>query len=48
MKKITTIVIDLAKKVFQVAVYNKHNVLKSNKAMNVKNMMRIVHQHPEA
>jgi transposase len=48
MKKITTIVIDLAKQVFQVAVYNKHGVLKSNKAMNVKSMMRLVHQHPEA
>jgi hypothetical protein len=30
MKKITTIVIDLAKKVFQVAIYNKHGVMKSN------------------
>lgn len=48
MKKITTIVIDLAKKVFQVAVYNKYGVQKSNKAMNEKQMMKVIHMHPEA
>jgi transposase len=48
MKKITTIVIDLAKKVFQVAVFNKHGVLKSNKALSQIKMMEVIHQHPEA
>lgn len=48
MKKITTIVIDLAKKVFQVAVYNKYGIQKSNKAMNAEQMMEVIHHHPEA
>jgi len=48
MKKLTTIAIDLAKKVFQVAVYNKYGNQKSNKAMNATQMMEVIHQHPEA
>jgi transposase len=38
MKNTTTISIDLAKNVFQVAVFNKHGKLKSNQKMNDKKM----------
>ena len=48
MKKTTTISIDLAKEVFQVAVFNKHGHLKYNKKMNAQKMAAIVAQHPEA
>ncbi len=48
MKKTTTISIDLAKNVFQVAVFNKHGKLKSNQKMNAKKMALFVAQHPEA
>jgi len=48
MKNTTTISIDLAKNVFQVAVFNKHGKLKSNEAMNSKKMVLLVAQHPEA
>ena len=48
MKNTTTISIDLAKNVFQVAVFNKYGKLKSNEAMNGKKMVLLVAQHPEA
>lgn len=48
MKNTTTISIDLAKTVFQVAVFNKYGKLKSNNKMNDKKMAIVVAQHPEA
>ncbi len=48
MKNTTTISIDLAKTVFQVAVFNKHGSLKSNQAMSARKMALLVAQHPEA
>ena len=48
MKNTTTISIDLAKNVFQVAVFNQHGKLKSNQAMNDRKMAQLVAQHPEA
>ena len=48
MKNTTTISIDLAKTVFQVAVFNKHGKLLSNKAMNRKQMVKCIANHPEA
>ncbi len=48
MKEHTTIVIDLAKTVFQVAVYNKFGKQKSNKAMSAKKMVETIVLHPEA
>ncbi|VAW84381.1 Mobile element protein, partial [hydrothermal vent metagenome] len=48
MKNTTTISIDLAKTVFQVAVFNKHGTLISNKAMNEKKVVLLVAQHSEA
>ncbi len=48
MKNTTTISIDLAKNVFQVAVFNKHGNLKSNQAMSSRKMALFVAQHPEA
>ena len=48
MKNTTTISIDLAKNVFQVAVFNKHGNLKSNQAMSSRKMALLVAQHPEA
>lgn len=48
MNNTTTIVIDLAKEVFQVAVFNKYGKQKSNKAMSAKKMQEIIIQHPEA
>ncbi len=48
MKITTTISIDLAKNVFQVAVFNKHGNLKSNQAMSSRKMALLVAQHPEA
>ena len=48
MKNATTISIDLAKNVFQVAVFNKHGNLKSNQAMSARKMALLVAQHPEA
>lgn len=44
----TTIVIDLAKTVFQVAVFTKYGKQKSNRAVNAKKMMEVIVQHPEA
>jgi transposase len=48
MKNTTTISIDLAKEVFQVAVFNKHGKLISNQAVNSKKMVRIIAKHSEA
>jgi transposase len=48
MKNTTTISIDLAKNVFQLAVFNKHGKLKSNQKMNSKKMAIVTAQHPEA
>lgn len=48
MKNTTTISIDLAKTVFQAAVFNKHGKLISNEAMSEKKMAILVAQHPEA
>jgi transposase len=48
MNNTTTITIDLAKNVFQVAVFNKYGKPISNKAMNDKKMVQRVTQHPEA
>ena len=44
----STITIDLAKTVFQVAFFNKHGVLKSNEAMSENKMLSFIVQHPEA
>lgn len=48
MNNTTTIAIDLAKNVFQVAVFNKFGKQLSNKAYNEKKMMVLITQHPEA
>jgi len=48
MNNTTTITIDLAKDVFQVAVFNKYGKVISNKAMSDKKMVLLVLQHPEA
>ena len=48
MKKTTTISIDLAKHVFQVAVFNKYGQLKSNQKLSEKKMTLLIAQHPEA
>ena len=48
MKNCTTITIDLAKDVYQVAVFNKFGKELSNKAMNSTKMRRLIAQHPEA
>lgn len=48
MNNTTTITIDLAKEVFQVAVFNKFGKIIANKAMSAKNMQHLVIQHPEA
>jgi len=48
MNNTTTITIDLAKDVFQVAVFNKFGVLKSNKAMPEKKVCEVAAKHPEA
>ena len=48
MKNTTTISIDLAKTVFQVAVFNKHGNLKSNQVMSGPKMAVLIAQHPEA
>ena len=48
MNNTTTITIDLAKEVFQVAVFNKFGKLIMNKAMSAKKMQQLVIQHPEA
>ena len=48
MKNSTTISIDLAKTVFQVALFNKYGVLKSNNKMSQAKMVQFINQHPEA
>lgn len=48
MKKTTTISIDLAKSVFQVALFNKFGKLISNKALSKVKMLQLIAQHPEA
>lgn len=48
MKNTTTISIDLAKDIFQVAVFNKHGKLISNQAMKSKKMVQLIAKHPEA
>ena len=48
MKNCSTITIDLAKLVFQVALFNKHGNLKSNEKLNEARMLAFVAQHPEA
>ncbi len=48
IKEATTISIDLAKNVFQVAVFNTHGNLKSNQTMSSRKMTIMVAQHHEA
>ena len=48
MKNTTTISIDLAKEIFQVAVFSKHGKLLSNQAVKSQKMLEIIAQHPEA
>ena len=48
MNNTTTITIDLAKEVFQVAILNKFGKVITNKAMSAKKMLHLVIQHPEA
>ena len=48
MNNTTTITIDLAKDVFQVAVFNKYGKELANKAVNSKKLQQWVSQHPEA
>ena len=46
MRNINTITIDLAKTVFQVALFNKFGKLKSNTKMNESKMVQFIAQHP--
>ncbi|MCU7886437.1 MAG: IS110 family transposase, partial [Candidatus Thiodiazotropha sp. (ex Lucinoma annulata)] len=48
MNNTTTITIDLAKEVFQVAVFNKFGKEIVNRGMNSKKLVQLVLQHPEA
>ena len=48
MQNVTTISIDLAKTVFQVALFNKYGVQKSNNKMSQAKMVLFIAQHPEA
>ncbi|PTQ19743.1 IS110 family transposase, partial [Vibrio sp. 10N.286.46.E10] len=48
MNKFNTISIDLAKSVFQVAVFNRHGKRKLNQAMSKKKMLTVISQHPGA
>lgn len=48
MKSTTTISIDLAKDIFQVAIFNKHGKLISNQAMKSQKMVQIIANYPEA
>ncbi|WP_316367754.1 IS110 family transposase [Candidatus Thiodiazotropha sp. CDECU1] len=48
MKNTTTITIDLAKDVFQVAVFNKFGKQLVNKDVNSKQLAKLVMQHPGA
>lgn len=44
----STISIDLAKSVFQVAVFNRHGKRMSNQAMSQKKMLMLIDQHPNS
>lgn len=46
MKNTTTICIDLAKTVQQVALFNKHGALKTSRKMKPEAMVEFVAQHP--
>jgi transposase len=48
MKNTSTITIDLAKTVFQVALFNSQGVFKSNTKMNEAKMCEFIAQHPGA
>jgi len=48
MNNSTTICIDLAKDVFQVAIFNKGGEVKSNREVSAKKMCEIIAQHPNA
>ncbi len=48
MKNTSTISIDLAKTVFQVALFNQYGVLKSNQKMTQSKMTEFIVQHPGA
>ncbi|MET0068155.1 MAG: IS110 family transposase [Candidatus Thiodiazotropha sp.] len=48
MKKTTTICVDLAKTVFQIAVFNLHGKEKLNCKVSAGKLKQIVAQHPEA
>lgn len=48
MNNTTTITIDLAKNVFQVAVFNKFGKQIVNKSVSAKSILLLVSQHPEA
>ena len=46
MTQSSTISIDLAKFVFQVAIFNRHGKRMLNQAMSKKKMLRVICQHP--
>ncbi len=46
MNKPSTICIDLAKNVFQVALFNQHGKLKSNQKMSQAKMVAFIAQYP--
>ncbi|MGO2233632.1 MAG: hypothetical protein ACTH5B_06115 [Marinomonas sp.] len=48
MNNNTTICVDLAKEVFQVAVFNKAGKAKLNKEVSAKKMCLIIAQYPDA
>ncbi|AGU96543.1 hypothetical protein M892_08045 [Vibrio campbellii ATCC BAA-1116] len=48
MNQSSTISIDLAKSVFQVAVFNRHGKRMSNQAMSQKKMLMLINQHPNS
>lgn len=48
MKNSTTISIDLAKTVFQVALFNQYGLMKSNNKMSQAKMIQFIALHPEA
>ncbi|MEW8457699.1 MAG: IS110 family transposase [Candidatus Thiodiazotropha sp.] len=48
MNNTTTITIDLAKDVFQVAVFSKYGKVLTNKAISPKRVSHLINSHPEA
>lgn len=48
MKNTSIICIDLAKSKFQAGLFNKHNILKSNKQYSESALLKFVAMHPEA